>query len=190
VVILLTNIKNGFSTFAETSHLLRVSTEPKVYIPLLYSQDMSDSFPAGAVPLSILAGVSWVVQPAAVFPLFEALLGDASLGLGFIFAVIFGHGARNFLLSILVISVFWMVFRDPRSLWEFDRPIRVAAVAGVVFLLLLSPVSDVFSGFLPRGETPIAFRSIRVAGSICAAVLIGSVLVSTLRSVRSRYTSA
>ncbi len=151
---------------------------------------MSDSFPAGAVPLSILAGVLWVVQPAALFPLVEVLFTDASLGLGFIFAVIFDHGGRNLLLSVLVISVFWMVFRDPRSLWEFDRPIQVAAVAGVVFLLLLSPVSDVFSSFLPRGETPLALRSIRVAGSICAAALIGSVLVSTLRSVRSRSTSA
>ena len=151
---------------------------------------MSDSFPAGAVPLSILAGVLWVVQPAALFPLVEALVGDASLGLGFIFAVIFGHGGRDFLLSVLTISIFWMVSRDPRSLWEFDRPIQVAAVAGVVFLLLLSPVSDVVSNFLPRGETPIAFRSVRIAGSICAAVLIGSVLVSKLGSIRSRSTSA
>ena len=152
---------------------------------------MSDSFPVGAVPLSILAGVLWVVQPAALFPLFEALVGDASLGLGFIFAVIFGHGGRNFLLLILTISILWMVFRDPRSLWEFDRAIQVAAVAGVVFVLLLSPVSDVFSNFLPRGGTsPIAFRSIRIAGSICAAVVIGSVLVSKLRSVRSRSASA
>ncbi|OYR64270.1 hypothetical protein DJ71_22945 [Halorubrum sp. E3] len=138
----------------------------------------------------MLAGILWVVQPAALFPLFEPLLGDASLGIGFIFAVIFGHGGRNFLLLVLIISIFWMVFRDPRSLWEFDRPIQVAAVAGVVFLLLLSPVSDVFSNFLPRGDIPLVFRSIRIAGSICAAVLIGSVLVSKLRSVRSRSTSA
>ena len=151
---------------------------------------MSDSFPTGAVPLSILAGVLWVLQPAALFPLFEALFGDTSLGIGFIFAVVFGHGGRNFLLLVLTISILWMVFRDPRSLWEFDRAIQVAAVAGVVFLLLLSPVSDVFSDFLPRGDTPLAFRSIRTAGSICAAVLIGSVLISELRPVRSRSASA
>ena len=151
---------------------------------------MSDSFPVGAVPLSILAGVLWVVQPTALFPLFEARLGDASLGLGFIFAVIFGHGGRNFLLLVLIISILWMVFRDPRSLWEFDRAIQVAAVAGVVFLFLLSPVSDVFSNFLPGGGTPIALRSIRIAGSTCAAIVIGSVLVSKLRSVRSRSASA
>ena len=150
---------------------------------------MSDSFPVGAVPLSILAGVLWVVHPAALFPLFEAVFGDASLGVGFIFSVIFGRGG-HVLLSVLTISILWMVFRDPRSLWEFDRPIQVAAVAGVVFLLLLSPASDVFSNFLPRGETPLALRSIHIAGSICAAVLIGSVLVSKLRSVRSRSASA
>lgn len=151
---------------------------------------MSDSFPVGAAPISILAGVLWVVQPAALFPLFEAFLGDASLGLGFIFAVIFGHGGRNFLLSVLIISIFWMVFRDHRSLWEFDRSIQVAVVAGVVFLLLLSPVSDVFSNILPRGETPLTFRSIRTAGSICAAFLITSILVNKLRSVRSQSTSS
>ena len=45
---------------------------------------MSYSFPLGAVPLSILAGVLCAVQPAALFPLFEALFGDGSLGVGFI----------------------------------------------------------------------------------------------------------
>jgi len=144
---------------------------------------MSDSFPAGAVPLSILAGVLWVVQPAALFPLFEALVGDASLGLGFIFAVIFGRGG-HFLLSVLTISILWMVFRDPRSLREFDRTIQVAAITGVAFLLLILPVEVFYN------EIPLVLRSIRVASSICAAVIIGSVLISKLRSVRLRSASA
>lgn len=151
---------------------------------------MSDSFPAGSVPLSILAGVLWAVQPAVLFPLFEGFLGDASLGLGFIFAVIFGHGGRNFLLLVLIIGILWMVFQDSQSLWEFDQHIQVAAVTGVVFLLLLSPFSSVFFNFLPQGETFLASRSMRVASSICAAILIGSVLLSKLRSVRFQSTGA
>lgn len=157
---------------------------------LLHCQNMSDSFPAGSVPLSILAGVLWVVQPAVLFPLFEALLGDASLGLGFMFAVIFGRGGRNFLLLILIISIFWMVFQDSQSLWEFDQHVQIAAVAGVVFLLLLSPVSDVLLNFLPQSETFLASRSIRITSSICATIIIGSVLISKFYSVRSQSTVA
>ena len=150
---------------------------------------MSDSFPTGAAPLSILAGLLWVVDPAWLFSLIEPALGDVSLGIGVLFAIFFGRGGRNFLVLVLTVSILWMVFRDPRSLREFDRTIQIAAVSGVAFVLFISPATEVLDVFFPREGTPLLFRSVRVAGSICAAVIIGSVLLRELPSVRSRIAS-
>lgn len=150
---------------------------------------MSDSFPTGAVPVSILAGVLWIIRPVWLFSLLEPALGDVSLGIGMLFSVFFGHGGRNLLILVLTVSILWMVFRDPRSLREFDRTIQIAATSGVAFVLLTSPATDVLYNFFPREGTPLLFRSIRVAGSICAAVIIGTVLLRTLFSVRSRTAS-
>ncbi|QKG92566.1 hypothetical protein HPS36_06815 [Halorubrum salinarum] len=147
---------------------------------------MSDSFPTGAVPIAILAGLLWIVDPVWLFSLLEPATGDAPLGIGMLFAVLFGRGGRNVLVLVLTVSILWRVFRDPRSLREFDRAIQVAAVSGAAFVFLASPVTDVLYNFFPREETPLISRSVLVAGSICAAVTIGSVLLGKLSSARPR----
>jgi hypothetical protein len=143
---------------------------------------MSDGFPRGAVPVSILAGALWVARPAALFGYVESLVGEVPYGVGFIFAAIVGGIGRDLLVGVLAIAVLLTVFRGSESFGQSDRLVRLAAVAGAVFLLLVLPIDDVVAGRVARPQFETVFRVITVGRSICAAALIGSVLLGATLS--------
>jgi hypothetical protein len=143
---------------------------------------MSDGFPRGAVPVSILAGALWIARPAASFRYVEAVVGEIPYGIGFIFAVIVGGLGGDLLVGILAIAVLLTVSKGSEPFGRSDRLVQFAAVAGAGFLLLVLPLDDVVAGLVPRPQYEAVFRAILIGRSVCAAALIGSVLLGTALS--------
>ena len=132
--------------------------------------------------MSILAGALWIARPAALFGYVESLVGEVPYGVGFIFAAIVGGIGRDLLVGVLAIAVLMTVFRGSGSFGRSDRLVQLAAVAGAAFLLFVLPIDDVVAGRVPRPQFETVFRVILLGRSVCAAALIGSVLLGTTLS--------